>query len=1122
MSKKKEGNSMKLFKQSLFWIVLLGFLSVAAYGQNTIYIDPTNTADPEQDGSEAHPYDHWEGLNFQDNTTYLLKRGTVLQEDLITEISNLENTTFGAYGTGDLPRIETKVVRVTSCSNLVFNDLDILSDGKHVMEFRNEGKSYDVEINNCKIHSPPTWETGDYNFGISAGVDGLKITDSEIYNIYLDGLYFDHANNIVIEDSYIHDINQAYHDDPDGAPGDGIQFNDTDSIFIRNTVIDRTNSGKKFCIIVINPSDDVNVETVVMEDNTFIGPGIHDHGGAGVFFGVPTVTFRRNVVKDAPVGVYSHASDIVLNNNHFINNTTGINVAGNTAEIYNNVFYGNSTAVDFWGNPSSIKNNIVYLTDGSQIGFYGSSDDMSHNLQNVSSSANSSFDAGIIANPQFVSPDDQNFHLQVGSPAIDDGTDVGITYDFDGNLIPCNGIPDIGAFEYQGNCSGGTNHSPVADAGSNIVIDEGEQAVLDGSGSYDPDGDSLSFMWDTPAIINLSDPNAEQPVLNAPEVNSDTTLNVILEVSDAELTSEPDGVSVTINNLGTGNSRPVAVTGPDQEVAENEQVQLDGSDSYDPDQDSLLFTWDAPGFITLSDPNAEMPTFMAPSTEADTTFFIVLTVSDGDLVSNPDSVYITITNQTGNSRPVAEAGYHEVLYETQTGSLDGSYSYDPDGDNIEYMWQAPGFITLSDTSAVQPSFEAPSVDEDTVLTVYLRVSDGELISEPDSVYVKIKNQDQNSSPVADAGEDQSRDEMNNVILDGSESYDPDGDSIEFMWDEPNDISLSEPGTAQPSFTAPEVDEDTTLLVVLRVSDGDLISEPDSVYITILNKDDNSRPIAEAGYHEVLYETQTGILDGSNSYDPDDESLNYYWDAPDFITLSDPNAAQPTFEAPVVSEDTVLTVYLRVGDGDLLSDPDSVYVKIKDKDQNSRPVAVAGEDQEVDGSQKVYLDGSESYDPDGDAIEFVWNAPEEIDLSDATAISPHFYAPEFDSDTTLYIDLKVSDGDLVSKKDSVKIKIYALATSINDGDFNEKESFVLFPNPTYGELKVRYASDIDLKDLRISIYSIEGKQMSEKFVGGRIAEGQILRLNANKLPNGMYILSIQHQGEILYSKQFIKR
>ena len=60
-----------------------------------------------------------------------------------------------------------------------------------------------------------------------------------------------------------------------------------------------------------------------------------------------------------------------------------------------------------------------------------------------------------VANPQFVDPGSGNFHLQSTSPAIDAGTNIGLTTDFDGLSVPVDGngdgvaVDDEGAFEYR-------------------------------------------------------------------------------------------------------------------------------------------------------------------------------------------------------------------------------------------------------------------------------------------------------------------------------------------------------------------------------------------------------------------------------------------------------------------------------------------------------------------------------------------------------------------------------------------------------------------------------------------------------------------------------------------------
>ncbi len=101
----------------------------------------------------------------------------------------------------------------------------------------------------------------------------------------------------------------------------------------------------------------------------------------------------------------------------------------------------------------------------------------------------------------------------------------------------------------------------------------------------------------------------------------------------------------------------------------------------------------------------------------------------------------------------------------------------------------------------------------------------------------------NNPPIADAGIDQTVDEGTLVFLDGSNSFDPDGDEITYQWTTPEDIILDDPNSMQPSFIAPDVSEDTSYIINLVVNDGLVNSEPDEVEITVLwdgvKVDDNS-------------------------------------------------------------------------------------------------------------------------------------------------------------------------------------------------------------------------------------------------------------------------------------------
>ena len=208
--------------------------------------------------------------------------------------------------------------------------------------------------------------------------------------------------------------------------------------------------------------------------------------------------------------------------------------------------------------------------------------------------------------------------------------------------------------------------------------------------------------------------------------------------------------------------------------------------------------------LNLSDP--VHPTFTAPNVpRGGETLTFQLTVSDGCLTSD-DSVNITVKDV--NHPPVAIAGSDQTVQEDSPVTLDGSYSYDPDGDSITYSWvQTPGtMVTLSDPIGTQTSFTAPLVGQaGETLTFELTVSDG-LSDGTDTVNVIVENI--NHCPTADAGDDQTRDEGSQVTLNGIESSDPDGDTLTYTWTQVSGIpvTLSDAHSPNPTFVAPPVSQ----------------------------------------------------------------------------------------------------------------------------------------------------------------------------------------------------------------------------------------------------------------------------------------------------------------------------
>jgi hypothetical protein len=292
------------------------------------------------------------------------------------------------------------------------------------------------------------------------------------------------------------------------------------------------------------------------------------------------------------------------------------------------------------------------------------------------------------------------------------------------------------------------------------------------------------------------------------------------------------------------NRPPVGDAGPDQTVAENAPVTLNGSVSSDPDGDTLSFQWvqiaGPPVALDLADP--ARPRFLAPGVPAGgETLTFQLTVSDGQLTGAADTVNITVKNV--NRLPVVDAGVDQTVSEGSPVTLDGARSFDPDGETLVFAWRqiAGPDVPLSATTESRVSFVAPPVGPaGATLTFELTVSDG-LDSAHDSVSVFVDNV--NHAPTADAGPDQTVAEWRLVTLDGTRSMDPDGDPLIYAWSQlaGPPVALSATATASPKFTAPSVGPGgATLVFRLDVSDGLGAAAADEVTITVLNVNDPPR------------------------------------------------------------------------------------------------------------------------------------------------------------------------------------------------------------------------------------------------------------------------------------------
>jgi hypothetical protein len=613
------------------------------------------------------------------------------------------------------------------------------------------------------------------------------------------------------------------------------------------------------------------------------------------------------------------------------------------------------------------------------------------------------------------------------------------------------------------------NLQPTANAGTDITLDEETPGQLIGTGSTDPEGAVLTYLWKAPAGFVISNPTAVSPTFTAPLVDKNTTYEIELTVNDGKSinNTHTDKVIVTVNQV---NKLPVANAGSDITVREQKPVMLDGSESYDPDAlDTISFSWLAPAGIVLDDPTSPKPLFLAPDVTEDTEYSFELTITD-KLKSNVKSVNfpsgdvdVVIVTVTANKAPVANAGATQKVRINNPVTLHGEGSSDPDGDVLTYSWTAPAGIVLTNPTSAKPTFTAPDSDVDKSYIFTLEVSDD--LGLKDSKDVTI-NAISNVPPVISTEPEVYVFEGELVSLDASQSSDSDGDDLIFDWFHGNSdfidkVPLINKTKPIVSFTAPEVETLTYMPVILRLTDGtEDIYQTVKVYVKDIV---NLAPVANAGNDFDAPENVKGFLDGTASSDVEGKPVNYLWTS-GYLVLDDVTAAKPVFTAPEVKADTTVMVTLVVNDGKWNSAPDTVLVTIKQV--NKIPVAVAGTNIVVNEGDKITLDGSASTDPDGDAISYIWSAAG-LSLTGGNLAIATAKAPDVQKDMKAPVLLVVNDGKANSVPDTVWVTIKQV---------NKAPVWVEYPADDevfagYGYSAKIKISDSDLLD-KITITSVD--------------------------------------------------
>jgi hypothetical protein len=248
------------------------------------------------------------------------------------------------------------------------------------------------------------------------------------------------------------------------------------------------------------------------------------------------------------------------------------------------------------------------------------------------------------------------------------------------------------------------------------------------------------------------------------------------------------------------------------------------------------------------------------------------------------------------------------------------------------------------------------------------------------------------------------------------------------------------------------------------------------------------PIAKAGDNlKVL--TGTAIeLNGSESYDPDNDSIvSYKWSI-----ISEPGGSI----AEIENDSAMITGITPDTEGQYrigLTVNDGIYnsvIGIKTinvKESNAVPVADGGGDRYIATKVFVDLDGGNSSDGDGDPLSYNWRIISKPDgsspvLWEATSSTARFRAA---TEGVYVIGLTVNDSINDSAEDSITLMAIDNYTNVKESSVNSI-SFVCYPNPVKDQLYIKF-SLLSEQAVDLSIYTLSGEKVAS-LVSGMLSRG----------------------------------
>ncbi|MFC5476540.1 M12 family metallopeptidase, partial [Paraherbaspirillum soli] len=361
--------------------------------------------------------------------------------------------------------------------------------------------------------------------------------------------------------------------------------------------------------------------------------------------------------------------------------------------------------------------------------------------------------------------------------------------------------------------------------------------------------------------------------------------------------------------------------------------------------------------------------------------------------------------------------YVHVQYPNITQGEEHNFRKIPDQQSVTYGDYDYASLLHYGRYAFSIGKDAPTIIAPEGVAIGVRTG----FSAGDALLIKqVYSAPQNEEPVARLTGPAQAEAESLVTLDASASSDPDGDALSYVWQAPEGIQLTSDG-ARASFTVPALTVDRPFTFTVDVQDG---KETVSAQHTVLVKAQPPKAPPEV----VLTVVDSVESGGTIAVDVDARSasghpLTYTWARTKSLFGGGiGNKPAGSYQVAAVDKDAKGRISVTVSDGKHeVKREQIVTVKAPAVPQNEKPVAHLTGPAQAEAESLVTLDASASSDPDGDALSYVWHAPEGIQLTPDGARAS-FTVPALTVDRPFTFTVDVQDGkETVSAQHTVLVK-----------------------------------------------------------------------------------------------------